>query len=141
MSRVLQLRIRIQWRKIRGQTYVTASREPHRWAITSDYLNRGLSSPHIMESKKVLDSGQHAVDSGFQALDFSLSQQNLDSGFQSLVGSGFLEIYSGFQSPRFRIPHKKRSCIPYMGRLSVTETVAVNRELNLRQKCAIVHSC
>ena len=122
----LQLRISTQWRKIRGQTYVTASREPQRQAITSDYLSRGLISPHIRESKTVLDSGFHAIDCGFQVLDFSLCQQNLDSGFQSLVGSGFLEVYSGFQSPRFRIPQEKVPGFPYMGRLSVTETVAVN---------------
>ena len=97
-----------------GQTYVTASREPHRWAITSDYLNRGLSSPHIMESKKVLDSGQHAVDSGFQALDFSLSQQNLDSGFQSLVIGIPRDI---FRIPKPTIPNstQKRSCISLHG--------------------------
>ena len=39
-----------------------------------------------MGSKTVLDSGFHAVDSGFQVLDSSLCQWNLDSGFQCLVG-------------------------------------------------------
>ena len=43
-------------------------------------------SSRIPESGTVLDSGFHAVDSGFQVLDSSISQQNLDSGFQSLVG-------------------------------------------------------
>ena len=38
------------------------------------------------ESKKVLNSGFHALDSGFQVLSFSLCEWNLDSGFQSLVG-------------------------------------------------------
>jgi len=33
---------------------------------------------------------------------------NLDSGFQSLVGPGFLELYSGFQSPGFQIPRAKK---------------------------------
>ena len=42
--------------------------------------------PHIRESRTVLDSGFHAVDSGFQVLDSSLCQWNVDSGFQSLVG-------------------------------------------------------
>ena len=34
----------------------------------------------------VLDSGLHAVDSGFQVLDSSFCQWNLNSGFQSLEG-------------------------------------------------------
>ena len=38
----------------------------------------------------------HTLESGFQVLDF---------GFQSLVDSGFLEMYSGFQSVGFRISH------------------------------------
>ena len=38
-------------------------------------------SPHIRESKTVLDSEFHAVDSGFQVLDSNLCQRNLDSGF------------------------------------------------------------
>ena len=42
-------------------------------------------SPHVRESKKVLDSGFHTVDSWFQVLYSSLFQWNLDSGFQSLV--------------------------------------------------------
>ena len=55
-------------------------------------------SPRARESKTVLDSGFHAVDSGFQVLDSSpfywifffsfyfICHWNLDSGFQSLVG-------------------------------------------------------
>ena len=42
-------------------------------------------SPHVRESKTVLDSGFHTVDSGFQVLDSSICQWNLDSGFQSLL--------------------------------------------------------
>ena len=34
------------------------------------------------ESKTVLDSGLHTLDSGFQGLDCNLCQQNLDSGFR-----------------------------------------------------------
>ena len=41
-------------------------------------------SLHVRESKTVLDSGFHTVDSGFQVLDSSVC--HLDSGFQSLVG-------------------------------------------------------
>ena len=67
------------------------------------------------------------MDSGFQVLDFSLFQENLDSGFQSLVGSGFLETYSGFQSPRFPIPEEKVLEFTYLGRLcNRALTVAVN---------------
>ena len=33
-----------------------------------------MESPHVSESKTVLDSGFHGMDSGFQVLDFSLSQ-------------------------------------------------------------------
>ena len=55
----------------------------------------------------VLNSGFHAVDSRFQELDSSLCQWNLDSGFQSLMCPGLLELYSGFQSPGFRIPIAK----------------------------------
>ena len=40
-----------------------------------------------MESNGVLDSALHV----------------LDSGFQTLVRSGFLKLYFGFQSPRFQI--------------------------------------
>jgi len=36
-------------------------------------------------------------------LDSSFFTWNLDSGFQSLGGSGFLELYSEFQSPLFLI--------------------------------------
>ena len=52
------------------------------------------------------------MDSGGQVLDSSLCQWNLDSGFQSLVDSGFLELFSRFQSPGFRIPRVKFSRIP-----------------------------
>ena len=38
-------------------------------------------SPHVRESKAALDSEFHALDSGFQELDSSVCQWNLDSGF------------------------------------------------------------
>ena len=47
-------------------------------------------APFTGKTKTVLDSGFHAVGSGFQILDSSLCQRNLDSGFQSLVGFGTL---------------------------------------------------
>ena len=59
---------------------------------------------HVNEFKTVLDSGFHVVDSGFQVLDSGHKQWNLDSGF--------LELYSGFQSPRFRIQRANVSQIP-----------------------------
>ena len=43
-------------------------------------------STHVRESKRVLDCGFHRVDSGFQVLNSSLCQWNLDSGFQIVSG-------------------------------------------------------
>ena len=66
-----------------------------------------------MESKRVLDSGFHAVDSGFQALDSSLCQWNLDSGFQSLVG---LRIpWAAFRIPTLRILDSTSKMFPDSG--------------------------
>ena len=59
-------------------------------------IKHSCSLPHIRISKTVLDSGFQAVESGLQVLDSSLCQRNLDSGFQSLVWSRNLELYSGF---------------------------------------------
>ena len=64
-------------------------------------------SPHVMDSKTVLDSGVHAVDTGFEVVDSTLFQWNLYSGL--------LQLYFGFQSPVFRIPHAKISPIPESG--------------------------
>ena len=52
-------------------------------------------SPHVRESKTVLDSGFHAVNSGSSDWIPEL-----------------LELHSGFQSPAIRIPHSKLSRIP-----------------------------
>ena len=54
----------------------------------------------LRESKTILDSGFHSVDSGFQVLDSS--QWNLDSGFQLLVG--FRIPWAVFRIPKPRIP-------------------------------------
>ena len=51
-------------------------------------------SPRVNESKTVVDSGFQAGNSGFQVLDCSLCQWNLDSGFQK---------------PRIPFPHSLRS--------------------------------
>ena len=53
-------------------------------------LDLCIFSPHIMESMAVWDFGFNIVYSGFQKLDFSLCQWNVDSGLQSLVGFRFL---------------------------------------------------
>ena len=58
-------------------------------------------SPHVRESRAVLDSGIHAEDSGFQVLDSRICQWNLDSGFQSLVG--FWIPWAVFRIPNPRI--------------------------------------
>ena len=44
------------------------------------------SLSHVVPYKEIQDSGFHATDSGIHVLDSSLSQWNLDFGFQSLVG-------------------------------------------------------
>ena len=63
---------------------------------------------HITESKTVLDSGFHAVDSGFRVLDSGLFQLYLDSRISIVSG---IPLYSGFQSPRFRIPYMGRPLV------------------------------
>ena len=52
-------------------------------------------SPHVRESKTVLDSGFHAVNSGSSDWIPEL-----------------LELHSGFQSPAIQLPHSKLSRIP-----------------------------
>ena len=49
-----------------------------------------MVSPRVRESKTVLDSGFHVVDSGFVRV--------------SIVGFRFFYLNSGFQNPGFRIP-------------------------------------
>ena len=75
----------------------------------------------IAPCKEIQDCvGLHAVNSEFQLLDSSLSQLNLDSVFQSLLDSGFLELYSRFQSPGLLGFHKQKFAVflksgfPYM---------------------------
>ena len=63
--------------------------------------------PLVSQRKKALDSWLHAVDFRFQVLGYG----NLDFGFQSLEGSGFLELYSGSHIPEFPIPESKISLI------------------------------
>ena len=65
----------------------------------------------------VLDSGLHAADSGFLVLD-SVCQWNLDSRFQSLVGSEILELYSRIpEVSKAKISLIPESGFPYTGRI------------------------
>ena len=72
-----------------------------------------LVSPHVSESKTVLDSGFNFVGSGFQVL---LSTSfSVELGFRIPIVSGIPDSYScfsGFQCPWFRITQAKISKIP-----------------------------
>ena len=68
---------------------------------------------HKRESRTVLDCGLHTVDSGFQVLDSSICQWNLDSGFQSLVG--FRIPWAVVQIPKPRIPDSMSKNFPDCG--------------------------
>ena len=57
-------------------------------------------SLHVRESKTVLDSGFHAVDSGFQLLD--------STSFSVELGFRIPNLYSGLEGPGFQIPQAKR---------------------------------
>ena len=61
------------------------------WSLTFNILNRFtflvIFSPDVRESKTVLDSGFHTVDSGFQYL-------SLELGFWIPVVSGILDSLS-----------------------------------------------
>ena len=64
-------------------------------------------SPYVVESTTVMDPGFQVVDFGFPVLNSHSLQVEL--GFQTPIvkwDSGFLKLYSGFQSPVFLI-HKK----------------------------------
>ena len=94
--------------------------------------NKWKNSYNVRESKTLLDSGFHAVDSGFQLLDSR--SFSVELGFRIRIVSGIPDSYScipdskaqdsGFHKqkfPRFRIPNAKISRIPesgflYMGR-------------------------
>ena len=76
-------------------------------------------SPQVSESTTDLDSGFHAVDSRFQVLDscYFFSRTWIpDSNL--LVEFWILKLYSGLQSPGFRIQISLilESVFPYMGR-------------------------
>ena len=79
-------------------------------------------SRHVRESKTVLDSGFHAVDSRVQLLDSR--SFSVELGFRIPIVSGILDFYGCIPDSKaqgFRIPQAKFSKIaesgfPYMGR-------------------------
>ena len=109
--------------KLSSKVWTATARE---WSKQFTHIEHraGAVSPHVKESKTILDSGFHVVDSGFRIpitgfqIFFSWTWIQ-DSN--RLWDSGFLELFSGFQGPGFRIPRAKISQIPesgfpYMGR-------------------------
>ena len=71
--------------------------ETHLFDTKRRFCHSQVITPRTRESKTVLDSGFHAVDFGFQLLNSGFCKWNLNSGFQSLVGSatreaGFAQI-------------------------------------------------
>ena len=81
---------------------------------SSEQHQTTVFSPHVRESKTVLDSG-------FQGTGFQI-QWDLDTRFCRQWDSGFPELFSGFQSPGFWYPLARISPIPgsrfsYMGRV------------------------
>ena len=102
-------------------------------------------SPHVRESKTVLDSGFHAMDSGFQGTGFQI-QWDLDTRFCRQWDSGFLELFSGFQSPGFWYPLARISPIPgsrfpYMGRVFAGYSPCLRYQHHgNRQECSMRNS-
>ena len=62
--------------------------------------------PHVRVSETVLDSGFQTTDYGFQVLDSSLCEWNVDSWFQSLLG--FRILWAVFRIPKPRISDSTR---------------------------------
>ena len=90
---ILPSKLSLKWR-LHYETYLLVDvRSCRGWNI---FLCSSKGLPHVRESKTVLDSGFHTVDS-------SLCQWNLDSGFHSLVG--FRIPGAVFWIPNSRIPH------------------------------------
>ena len=88
--------------------------------------NKWKNSYNVRESKTLLDSGFHAVDSEFHLLDFR--SFSVELGFRIRIVSGIPDSYtcipdskaqdSGFHKqkfPRFRIPNANISRIPGSG--------------------------
>ena len=75
-----------------------------RWLPLKDQCS---VSPHVRESKTVFRF--LILRRGFRIF----GQWNLDSRFQSLVGSGFLELYSPF--PKLKVPDSSSKYFPDSG--------------------------
>ena len=91
-------------------------------------------SPHVRESKTLLDSGFHAVDSGFQLLDSR--SFSVELWFRIRIVSGIPDSYtcipdskaqdSGFHKQKFsKIPDSKCKNFPDSGILYMGRKVAV----------------
>ena len=97
---ILPSKLSLKWR-LHYETYLLVDvRSCRGWNI---FLCSSKGLPHVRESKTVLDSGFHTVDS-------SLCQWNLDSGFHLLVGFQIPEAV--FWIPNSRIPHSTSKIFP-----------------------------
>ena len=87
-----------------------------------------IVSPHIRESKTVVDSGFQAVNSGFQMLDSSLS---VELGFRIPIVSRILDSKardSGFQKQSFPVFQDPDSLIwGELCRIGVVSTFTLSR--------------
>ena len=129
--------------------YLCVSPQRYVWVeLLSTY-----DSPHVRESKTVLDSGFHAMDSGFSLL--YLKSFSEDLGFRIPIVSGILDSYScipdskaqdsRFQKQnflRFRILQAKISGIlesgfPYMGRYDLDQ-LHFHSTFYITNKCLIL---
>ena len=100
---ILPSKLSLKWR-LHYETYLLVDvRSCRGWNI---FLCSSKGLPHVRESKTVLDSGFHTVDS-------SLCQWNLDSGFHLLVG--FRIPGAVFWIPNSRIPHSTSKISPNSG--------------------------
>ena len=57
------------------------------------------NSPHVRETKTILDSGFHAMDSGFQSWIPDLFQWNLDPDSKAQDSGFHMKKFPGFRNP------------------------------------------
>ena len=99
-------------------------------------INWKHKSTHMRESKTVLDSEIHAMDSGFFVCGTGIPDFDLKWDF------GLLELHSRFQSPRFWIPRAKisripESVFPYMGRYKLSQKSVTSFRLFSKSNLAL----
>ena len=97
----MQLNLALAWNRIDVAKSEIFTDETH-WTVSSTlccFHSRATFRHMLGNPGKVLDPGFHATDLGFQVLDSSLCQWNLDTGFQSLVG------FRNSLIPKPRIPN------------------------------------